>query len=103
MCAARFLHLSAPLAVSHSCLIAGFGHIAWGQALSLSPSTTSGECVMWNRRLGILLVALSLGGAATLPASAQNPADDRNGVTTRTADDGFDLGWLGLIGLVGLL
>ncbi|HEY3519395.1 MAG TPA: WGxxGxxG family protein [Gammaproteobacteria bacterium] len=58
---------------------------------------------MWNRRLGILLVALSLGGAATLPASAQNPADDRNGVTTRTADDGFDLGWLGLIGLVGLL
>ena len=58
---------------------------------------------MWNRRLGIVLVALSLGGAATLPVSAQNPADDRNGVSTRTADDGFDLGWLGLIGLVGLL
>jgi MYXO-CTERM domain-containing protein len=58
---------------------------------------------MWNRRLGILVVALSLGGAATLPASAQNTAADRDGVSTRTADDGFDLGWLGLIGLAGLL
>ena len=58
---------------------------------------------MWNRRLGILLVALSLGGVATLPSSAQNPADDRDAVITRTTDDGFDLGWLGLIGLVGLL
>ena len=59
--------------------------------------------MMWNRRLGIVVVALSLGGVATLPSSAQNPPDDRNGVTTRTADDGFDLGWLGLIGLAGLL
>ena len=58
---------------------------------------------MWTRRLGILVVALSLGGVATLPVSAQNPGDTRSGVDIRTADDGFDLGWLGLIGLVGLL
>jgi MYXO-CTERM domain-containing protein len=59
---------------------------------------------MWNRRLGVLLVALSLGGVATLPASAQNTPDNRDGVTARTADDdGFDMGWLGLIGLAGLL
>jgi MYXO-CTERM domain-containing protein len=58
---------------------------------------------MWNRKLGVLLVALSLGGAATLPASAQDAADNRDGVVTRTADDGFDLGWLGLLGLAGLL
>jgi MYXO-CTERM domain-containing protein len=56
---------------------------------------------MWVRRLGILLLALSFAGAATLPVSAQSTAD-RN-VDTRTADDGFDLGWLGLVGLVGLL
>ena len=58
---------------------------------------------MWNGKLGILLVALSLGGVATLPASAQNTDANRDGVTTRTADDGFDMGWLGLIGLAGLL
>ena len=58
---------------------------------------------MWTRKLRIFLLALSLGGAATLPSSAQNNADNRSGVDTRTADDGFDMGWLGLIGLVGLL
>jgi MYXO-CTERM domain-containing protein len=57
---------------------------------------------MWTRKLGVLFLALSLGGAATLTASAQNNADNR-GIETRTADDGFDLGWLGLIGLAGLL
>ena len=58
---------------------------------------------MWTRKFGILVLALNLGGVATLPVSAQNSADDRNTITTRTADDGFDLGWLGLIGLAGLL
>ena len=58
---------------------------------------------MWNRNLGILFLALSLGGAATLPASAQNVGEDRTGADSRPADDGFNLGWLGLIGLAGLL
>lgn len=57
---------------------------------------------MWTRKVRILLVALSLGGVATLPVSAQDTVDDRT-VTTRTADDGFDWGWLGLLGLAGLL
>jgi MYXO-CTERM domain-containing protein len=57
---------------------------------------------MWTRKLGTVFLALSLGGAATLPVSAQNNAD-RDGIATRTADEGFDLGWLGLIGLAGLL
>lgn len=59
---------------------------------------------MRTRKFGILLLALSLGGVATLPVSAQDTLDDRPDVTTRTADDdGMDLGWLGLIGLAGLL
>ena len=58
---------------------------------------------MWTRKLAILVFALGLGGVATLPSSAQNTADDRNVVTTRTDDGGFDMGWLGLIGLAGLL
>ena len=57
---------------------------------------------MLTRKLGILLLAMSLGGAATLPISAQNTGDNRSGVDTRD-DGGFDLGWLGLIGLVGLM
>ena len=57
---------------------------------------------MLTRKLRILLLALSLGGATMLPVSAQAPGD-RSGIDTRVADDGFDWGWLGLIGLVGLL
>jgi MYXO-CTERM domain-containing protein len=37
-----------------------------------------------------------------LPASAQNAGDSRGSVDTRS-DEGFDMGWLGLIGLAGLL
>lgn len=58
---------------------------------------------MWTRKLGILVLALGVGGAATLPAAAQNPTDDRSVVSNRADDGGFDLGWLGLIGLAGLL
>ena len=59
---------------------------------------------MVSRNLGILLLTLSLGGAATLPVSAQNNGDNRSGVENRRTDDGgFDLGWLGLIGLAGLI
>jgi MYXO-CTERM domain-containing protein len=59
---------------------------------------------MVTRKLGILLLALSFGGAATLPVTAQNTGDNRSGVENRRTDDGgFDLGWLGLIGLVGLI
>jgi MYXO-CTERM domain-containing protein len=58
---------------------------------------------MWTRTLGAILVVSSLSGLGTLPASAQNNADNQSGVETRTADEGFDLGWLGLIGLAGLL
>ncbi len=53
-------------------------------------------------KVGILLFSLSVGGLAALPASAQDNANNRDGIT-RTADEGFDLGWLGLIGLAGLL
>ena len=60
---------------------------------------------MWTKGLGILVVAASLGGVATLPVSAQNAGDNQSGVSARTSadDDGFDMGWLGLIGLAGLL
>ena len=58
---------------------------------------------MLNHRAGLLVVALSLGGMATIPATAQDTAGDRNGVAQQTEDEGFDLGWLGLIGLAGLL
>ena len=59
---------------------------------------------MWTRKFATLLLALSFGAVATLPVSSQNAGDNRSSVENRTADDdGFDLGWLGLIGLAGLL
>ncbi|MDB5747920.1 MAG: hypothetical protein JWP72_2768 [Massilia sp.] len=60
-----------------------------------------------NAIAGRALLAISLTAAFAMPVSAQTSTDPNTGATTTTqtvpVDDDKDFGWIGLLGLAGLL
>ena len=60
-----------------------------------------------NAIAGRALLAISLTAAVALPVSAQTSTDPNAGATTTTqtvpVEDDKDFGWIGLLGLAGLL
>lgn len=58
---------------------------------------------MNTRLLPVAVIVGTLGLTSALPCAAQNTTGDMNRSAVRTEDRGMDWGWVGLLGLAGLL
>jgi MYXO-CTERM domain-containing protein len=58
---------------------------------------------MNTRLLSIAVIVGTVGLTSALPSTAQNTTGDMNRSAVRTEDRGIDWGWVGLLGLAGLL
>jgi MYXO-CTERM domain-containing protein len=58
---------------------------------------------MNTRLLSIAVIVGTVGLTSALPSTAQNTTGDMNRSAVRTEDRGMDWGWVGLLGLAGLL